>query len=266
MAAAAVTRHITLSTYVLNQDFRPPAILAQEAASVHLLTGGRLELGVGAGWLRGDYEVAGLRFDPPGVRLARLEEAAPLLKRLLAGEAVTHAGAHYQVRDLALRPAPAQRPPLFLGSGGERGLSLAARKADIVGLDTRAAAAGTKDVRGGTADVVAQKVAWVRRAAGARFDALELHMPATIVEVTDDRRRGAETIAGRLASWPATMVSNPDLGIEEILESPHLLGSAAWGRSETLQARRERYGISYITVPGGAVDAFAPVVARLAGT
>jgi probable F420-dependent oxidoreductase len=205
-------------------------------------------------------------FDPPATRIERLEEAVTLIKRLYGDEPVTFAGHHYQVQDLNLFPKPTQRPhpPIFIGGGGRRVLTLAAREADIVGLDPKGTTAGTKDLATTTAQGVDEQLGWLRAAAGERFDSLELHILVFAVEVTDDRRRGAERVAEMVASIPSTIISNAP-SAEQILESPQFLVGTIAQIVEDLQERRERYGISYITVFGEYVDVLSPVVAQLAG-
>jgi probable F420-dependent oxidoreductase len=192
LMAAAATTFLRVGSHVFANDLRHPALLAQEAATIDVLSAGRLELGLGSGWLGMDYEALGLPLDPPGVRVSRLGEADPLVKRLCSGEAVTHQGSYYRVRGLQLVQKPLQRPhpPLLVGGGGRRVLSLAAREADIVSLDIRGTADGTKDVTTVMAEAVAQMVDWVRQAAGERFGALELHGLVEDVLVTADRLGG----------------------------------------------------------------------------
>jgi len=267
MAAADATTTLRLGSHVFTNDFRHPVLLAQEAATIDLLSDGRLELGLGAGWLRADYDVAGVSFDPPAVRIERLEEAVALIKGLFGDEGVTFAGRHYQVQDLNLFPKPRQRPhpPLFIGGGGRRSLTLAAREAAIVGMDTKATAEGTKDYATTSAAAIDERIGWVRQAAGARFTDLEIHVLVHAVKVTEDRQQGAAQLATELASWPATVVSNATLSIEHILASPRFLIGTIDQIVADLQERRERYGITYITVFGEYVDTFSPVVAQLAG-
>jgi probable F420-dependent oxidoreductase len=199
--------------------------------------------------------------------MQRLEEAVALIKRLFGDEPVTFTGRHYQVQDLNLYPKPRQRPhpPLFIGGGGRRSLTLAAREATIVGMDTKATAEGTKDYATTTAAAIEQRISWVREAAGTRFSELEIHVLAHAVIVTDDRQQSAAQFAAELANWPATMFSNTTLSTEQILASPRFLIGTIDQIVENLQERRKRYGISYITVFGEYVDTFSPVVARLAG-
>lgn len=264
MAAAAATTSLRVASHVFITGLRHPALLAQEAATIDLLSEGRLELGLGAGWWRSDYEALGLPFPSPGTRVDQLAEAVPLIKRLWSEEVVTHTGTHYRVQDLALRPKPLQRPhpPLFIGGGSRRLLTLAAREADIVGLDLAATADGTVDLATGVAEATARKVGWVREAAGARFDALELNILVHQVIVTTDRVEAARQIAARWADAP---VHHRDLSPEQLLASPHNLVGTVEEITAGLQAQRGQFGISYITVMAEHMDAFAPVVAQLRG-
>jgi len=269
MAAAAATTSLRVGWHVLANSFRNPVLLAQEAATIDVLSGGRLELGIGAGWLRTDYEALGIPFPPPGVRVDRLAEAIPLIKRLLGTDAVTHTGAHYQVQDLDLMPKPLQHPhpPLFIGGAGRRMLSLAAREADIVSLDAASTVEGTKDLASRTPDATARQVEWVRQAAGDRFAELELHIQVGDLAVTPDRLSAAEEIVASLRDFPATVASNADaVSAEDVLASPSALIGTVEHIVQELLERRARYGVSYITMYADQIDAFAPVVARLAGT
>ena len=255
-AAAAVTTRLRLGTFVIANDFRHPALLAKDAATIDLLSDGRLELGVGAGWMRAEYEATGIPFDPATTRIARLDEAIRLLKALFGEEPVTFAGDHYRVAELAIVPKPVQRPhpPILVGGGGRRILEEAARQADIVAFGPQSRPDGTLDEATITEAATARKAEWVRQAAGERFAALELNVFVYAVEVTDDRQETAERLAGDF-----------NLPAEAVLASPHTLIGSVEGMVEELQARRERYGLSYVTVGEDLADALAPVVARLAG-
>jgi probable F420-dependent oxidoreductase len=273
MAAANAKTTIRLGTHVLANDFRNPVMLAQEAATLDLLSGGRFELGIGTGWHREDYTSMGVAFDPPGVRVGRLAEAVPLLKRLFQEDAVTFQGAYYQLNGARVSAKPAQQPgpPIMIGGGGKRILSLAAREADIVSIDPIGTPEGTKDLAKIPAPALEQQIGWVRAAAGARFDALELHNLVYMVAITDDRRHTAEQLAEFVAGLPPTFMINTRRSAEEILASARFLIGSVDQIVEDLLARRERYGISYISVldlPGlpSNIDALAPVVARLAGS
>jgi probable F420-dependent oxidoreductase len=255
-AAAVVTRRLRLSGFLFDNDFRHPVVLAMSAGSIDILSDGRLELGIGAGWLKEEYDQSGIRFDPPGTRIARLAEAVRLLKLLFRGEATHFSGEYYAVDGLKLPPVPVQKPypPIVIGGGSRKILSLAAQEADIVGITTRALADGSKDAVDMTAAATARKIAWVREAAGERFADLELNTICPTVEITSDRRAVAERIA---AGLPVTA--------DEVLESPAVLLGNVDEIAETLLQRRERFGFSYIVILELAMEAFAPVVERLAG-
>ena len=273
MAAASVTTTLRLSTHVLANDLHNPVLLAQDAATLDLLSGGRFEFGLGTGWARDDYTSLGVALDAPGVRVSRLEEAVVLIKRLLHEERVTHTGTFYQVHDACVMPTPAQPAgmPLVLGGGGRRMLSFAAREADIVSIDPIATADGKKDFGHLDADALATQVGWVREAAGARFAGLQLHMLYTAVAVAEDRRRGAAEVVALLDdAWPV-FVNAAGKSVEDVLDSPHCLIGSVDQIVEDLIMRRERYGINYVSVLDlpwlpSRIDALAPVVARLAGT
>ncbi|OLD99780.1 MAG: hypothetical protein AUG80_04215 [Candidatus Rokubacteria bacterium 13_1_20CM_4_68_9] len=259
VGAAAATKRLRVATMVLNNDFRHPIFVAREAATVDLLTGGRLELGLGAGHMKSEYDQAGLTFDPGAIRVERLGEAVVIVKRLLEGESVSFAGRHYRVTDHTIHPLPVQRPrpPIFIGGSAPRLLALAAKEADIVGLTGIAfrRSGAVRDVSDWKAAVVDERVRLVREVAGDRFDCIELNALVQRVVVTDDRRKAAEELARR---WEPL---NP----AEILESPYVLIGTVEQVVEALRARRERWSISYYVIFEPYIDAFAPVVARLAG-
>jgi probable F420-dependent oxidoreductase len=257
MAAAAIaTTRLRLSGFVFDNDFRHPVVLAMSAGSIDRLSDGRLELGIGAGWLKDEYDQSGIPFDPPGVRIARLEEAVHLLKLLLSGERTTFSGEFYTVDGLQIPPAPLQKPwpPLVIGGGSRKILSLAAREADIVGITTRALPDGSKDAEDMTATATDRKIAWVREAAGDRFDKIELNSICPNIEITDDRRAAAERVAADLP-----------VSVEDVLDSPAVLIGTVDEIVETLLERRERYGFSYIVILEPFIEEFAPVVERLTG-
>jgi probable F420-dependent oxidoreductase len=261
ISAAEATKTLRVGTYVLNNDLRHPVLVAREAAAVDLLTDGRLQLGLGAGSIQSEYDQAGIRFDPGGIRVERLAEAVTIVKGLLRGEQVTFAGRHYRVTGHKIAPLPVQRPhPLILiGGNGRRLLTLAAREADIVGLSGitfRDGGAKPPDLSGWRASGVDERVNLVREVAGAeRYGRLELNALVQRVVVTDDRRKTAEELTGR---WT-------QLTPDEILQSPYVLVGTVDQMVENLQARRERWGISYYVIFEPYMDVFAPVVARLAG-
>jgi probable F420-dependent oxidoreductase len=249
MAAAATTTCLRVSSFVFDNDYRHPVVLAKEAATLDLLSDGRFELGLGAGYLRSEYEQAGLPFDPSGVRINRLAEAIRVMKGLFADEPCAFSGTYYTVTSLNGLPKPIQRPhpPLFLGGSGQRMLSLAGHEANIVSL-------AVNDVADATAEASLQKLAWIRQAAGGRFDELELHSSVFIIQVTDHRQQMIEETAHRLG-----------LSTGQITQSPHMLIGTLDQIVEDLQRRREQFAISYIGVEEKDLDTFSPVVARLAG-
>ncbi len=261
VTAAEATTTLRVGTLVLNNDLRHPVLLAREAAAVDMLTDGRLELGVGAGHAEPEYRSIGLPFDRPSVRVERLGEALGLLDRLLRGEEVTFTGRHYRVEAHRVHPLPVQRPrpPLLVGGGNRRLLADVARVADIIGLTGtgRTMADGqSHEPTGFPAAAVDERVALIRRAAGERWPDLELHCLVQAVVQTDDRRGSAERLARRL----------PPLTPADVLDSPFLLVGTVDSMVEDLQARRERFEISYVTVRPDARDVLAPVIGRLAGT
>jgi probable F420-dependent oxidoreductase len=258
VAAALATTRLRVGSLVFSNDFRHPAVLAKEAATIDVLSGGRFELGLGAGWLREEYDQTGIRFEAPGTRVERLEEAVTIIKRLLAGERVTFAGRHYTIADLEGRPTPVQRPhpPIAIGGGGRRTLSLAAREASIVGLVPRARRDGSGlDLNDLSDAATREKLEWVRAAAGERFDSLEINTLIQAVAVADQRMAAADQLASRFK-----------VAREVVLETVYVALGTIEEICETLRQRRERHGVSYLTVFERDMEAFAPVVERLAGT
>src|SRR3989449_8710465 len=216
VGAAAATKRLRVATMVLNNDFRHPIFVAREAATVDLLTGGRLELGLGAGHMKSEYDQAGLTFDPGAIRVERLGEAVVIVKRLLEGESVSFAGRHYRVTDHTIHPLPVQRPrpPIFIGGSAPRLLALAAKEADIVGLTGIAfrRSGAVRDVSDWKAAVVDERVRLVGGVPGERFDCIELDALVQRLGVADDRRKAAEELGRR---WG-------QLNPAEILQEPHV--------------------------------------------
>jgi probable F420-dependent oxidoreductase len=259
MAAADATTRLRVGSLVFDNDYRHPVVLAKEAATIDLLSDGRFDLGLGAGWMASDYEQAGIPFDSPGTRISRMEEALTIIKGLFTGEPFTFAGEHYRVTGIEGSPRPLQmpHPPILLGGGGRRMLRLAAREADIVNVnfDLREGAINRNLVRTGLAEATDEKLGWIRDAAGERMERVELSVTIFLANITDDRESVASVMAAGIGVEP-----------KDILAMPHFLIGTVDEVVEDVQARRERYGISYIIVPGEAAESFAPVVARLAGT
>jgi len=260
VAIAEATTTLRVGPFVLNNDFRHPVLLAREAATIDLLSEGRFELGIGAGHMQSEYEQAGLPFDPTPVRFERLGESVQIVKSLMAGETTTYDGRHYQITAHRSYPLPKQQPhpPILIGGNGKRLLSLAAREADIVGLTGLGFPKGATqvDVAGFKPESVDERVAWIKAEAGDRFERLELNVLVQRVVITDNRTLVAEEMASH---WPS-------LTVDDILNTPYALIGTVEEMAESLRASRERWGISYYVVHEPFLDAFAPVVAALAGT
>jgi probable F420-dependent oxidoreductase len=262
---AAATERLRIGTFVLNNDLRHPAVLAQDLASLDVLSGGRLEIGIGAGWNVPEYRAIGLPFDPVGRRVARLEETIAVLKGAFGPGPFSFAGEHYTIAEFDGYPKPVQQPhpPIFVGGGGRRTLSLAGREADIVGLAPRILPGDVprSDPRSLTLEAAAEQIGWVREAAGERFDRLEINTyPSTSeIIVTDHALAKARALAGRLRSRTGI-----EIGARELLDSPHIYIGSITALVEKFRSLRANLGISSIMV--GGIDELAPVVERLRGT
>ncbi|MEN3362691.1 MAG: hypothetical protein V7637_6673 [Mycobacteriales bacterium] len=264
---AAATERLRIGTFVSNVDLRHPAVLAQDFASLDVLSGGRLQIGIGAGWNRPEYDAIGLRFDRPATRTARLAEAITVLKGCFGDGPFSFAGEHYTITDYDGAPKPVQRPhpPIFVGGGGRRTLTLAGQQADIVGLAPRLLPGDqtdpAADPRSITAAATEEKISWVRAAAGDRFADLELNTYPSggPILITDNARPEAESRADRLRQR-----SGYDISADDVLASPHVYIGSLRGLTEKFMELRERLGISCFMV--NEIDALAPVVESLAGT
>jgi probable F420-dependent oxidoreductase len=255
MAAAATTR-LRVGAFVFANDYRHPLILAREAATLDLLSGGRFEMALGAGWMAGDYRRLGMTYDPPPLRVDRLEEAVPLIKRLLAGETVTHHGKHYDLdrADVGVEPVQKPRPPLAVGAGGPRMLKLAAREADIVGLVPGFSARGWPMFGQATEKATAAKVALVREAAGEGFERLELNLWVSSAGLIGS----GNSLLGSAAAATVKAATS-------VYGSPYVLYGTLKGVRDELLRRRDKLGISYYTFPGRSMETMAPLVEALAG-
>ena len=257
-AAALATSTLRVGTLVLCNDYRHPVVLAKELATLDRISDGRLEIGIGAGWMTTDYEQAGLPKDRPGVRIARLAEAVSVMDGCFGDGPFDFAGEYYTIRGLDAGPQPVQRPrpPLLMAGGGPKMLTLAAQRADIVAVNVNLRS-GVMDegvAANATAEVTDEKVALVRDVAGSRFGDIELSVGVFVANVIDDRQAFAAALA-------------PAFGIttEQALASPHALFGTVDECITTLEERRQRWGISYVTIPAEAAVEFAPVVEHLAG-
>jgi probable F420-dependent oxidoreductase len=259
VSAADATDALRVGTFVLNNDLRHPVLVAREAAAIDWLSGGRFELGLGAGHMESEYNAIGFRFDPSEVRVERLAEAVAIVKELLAGTEVTFTGKHYQLRNHRIHPRPVQkpRPPLLIGGNSRRLLRLAAREAEIVSFLGFSHLRGGRefDFRAFTDSGTEERVDVAREAAGSRFDKLELNVVIQHVAVTNATRRAADDYA-----------RGSPLGVDDVLGSPYVLIGSVSALADELLEKRERHGFSYFVVRAEAIDEFAPVVSRLSGS
>jgi probable F420-dependent oxidoreductase len=259
-AVAAATTTLRMGSLVFGNDYRHPVVLAKEAATLDVLSEGRFELSLGAGWMRTDYEEAGITYDSPRVRVERFEEAVSVLQGLLRTDGpFSFDGKYYQVREHTSLPRPIQRPgpPLIIGGGGRRVLSYAARHADIVSINVnlREGTGGPETAPNASPERTREKVAWVKEAAGKRFDDLELNALIGFVMITDDATGIAQSMA-------------PHFGIsaDDALHIPLALLGTIDEMGEELEWRRQEYGISYWSIESDSWEALGSMVSKLAGT
>jgi probable F420-dependent oxidoreductase len=254
--AAAVTETLRVGCRVFCMDYHVPAVLAKEAATLDLLSDGRLELGIGAGWSEVEYEALGLSFDRPGARIDKLKEVVALLKQHFAGEELACKGDYVAVNGYAGTPLPVQRPhpPIMIGGGGKRVLSYAAREAEVVSINNVPFVARNDD--GLTPQEEAQRrTGYVTAAAGGRLADLDIESSPFFTAVTDDPAAARDRVTAKIGIPEEVLINHPNV----------LFGSADVV-VETLRERREQLGINYVTVQQSQIDAFAPIVARLTGT
>jgi probable F420-dependent oxidoreductase len=255
--AAEATSTIRIGSRVLCTDYRNPVMLAKELATLDFFSEGRLEMGLGAGWLENEYHAVGIPFESAGVRLDRMEETIALIRDSFAEGELNRTGRHVHAVGFEAVPKPVQRPtpPLMIGGGSRRVLHIAGREADIVSLNFNNSAGklGAQGVGSSTASLTDQKIEWIREGAGDRFSAIELEIGAYFTVVTEDQ--------GVVAKMAAMFGLSP----EEFAEHPHALIGSVDSICDQLVERRERYGISYITFGASVLDAVAPIVERLSG-
>ena len=255
--AAEATSTLRVGSLVFDNDYRHPVVLAKEIATLQMASGGRVEFGLGAGWMTVDYEVSGIPLDPAPARVERMQEALAIMRSLWTQEKVRFSGSHYTITDAQGSPVLEKPPAIVIGGGSRRILSIAGREADVVGvnLDLRSGAVDAAAILGIVPERWDERVEWVRAAAGERFDSLELQVLTFLVQVGTPQREALEEISKMFALPPAVLA--------EILIG--MVGTVD-EICETLVARRARWGFNYVVVHEGEVDAFAPVVARLGGT
>lgn len=257
MAAVEATETIRLAPLVLNNDFRHPALVARQAAMVQELSGGRFELGIGAGHAFTEYAELGIPFDRGPVRADRLGESLRIIRELLDGESVTFSGAYYQVTSHSLFPKPFVQIPLMAGGNAPRLLRHAARFADIIsisGLGKTLDDGQRHDPSGFLPAAIDQRIALIRETAGERFASIELNALVQAVIVTADRAGTAEKLSPRFG-----------LPVEAILDTPYLLIGTHEEMAAQLRVHRERWGFSYFSTFWPNAEALAPVNALLKG-
>jgi probable F420-dependent oxidoreductase len=257
-AAAMSTTTLKVGSLVFNNDYRHPVLLAREMATLDVLSGGRLEVGIGAGWKRTDYDQTGIEYDKPGARIARLGESIEIITSLLKNGTSSFSGSYYSTKGAVGLPTPVSPggPTLIIGGGGRKILSLAARYADIVGINPSLAAGeiGEDLINSVSPERFDERVAWVREAAQDRFESIELQCLTFIVSVVEDRH-----------SWLNQVGPQFGLNAEQILEVPIVLVGTEDQIVATLIERRERFGLSYWVIHQHEMDDFAPVVRKLSG-
>jgi len=260
-AAAAVTTRLRVGTLVYGIDYRHPVIYAKQAATLHLLSGGRHEFGIGAGWMETDYQQAGMSYDRPGLRIERLAEALGIITGMWKGDGFSYSGRHFRVREIprAAELPEGSRPTVLIGGGGRRMLTLAGRYGDIVGINpTLVEGKVTAQTPADLApERVREKVEWVRdaaRAAGRDADAIELNSLVFVVAITDRPQGIREALA-----------KNSGMTVEQVADCPLFLTGSASEIRERLEKRREQTGISYVAIQGRDMEIVERFAAEVAG-
>jgi probable F420-dependent oxidoreductase len=256
-AALCATTNLQVGTLVAGVDFRNPVVFAKEAATMDLLSDGRFIMGIGAGWMKEDYAIAGIEQADANTRIERLEEAIDIFRGLWGPDKFSYAGKHYRVAEVDGKPKPVRNIPILIGGGGEKVLGLAGRKADIVGVNPKIVARGInpRSMATAAADVVDEKIRFIKAGAGDRFDDIELALQVFVTVVTDDPQSVAEKFAPAFGLTPEIFLTAPYFQVGSVAQI-----------TENLQGLRERWGINYIAFQADATDAMAPVVAELSGT
>lgn len=259
--AAAYTSTIRIGTLTFANDLRNPVMLAREVAAIDSLSGGRLELGIGSGYNLPDYTWTGIPLDPPRVRIDRLVESVGLLKRLFTEDDVHMDGTYYSVQGASIKPRPIQkpRPPFLIGGGGRRVLQFAAREGDIIGIGLKSTPNGAFNWADLSPEAHVQKAQWAREASGDRWGTRDVNILVNVCQVGGDADAYARRVLDAFKA-PDTVT------VEDILASPYVLVGSEDEIVEKLQRLREMSGVNYVTVRTTVMDAFAPIVERLART
>ena len=260
--AAEATTDLRVATLVYDVDYRHPVVLAKEIATLDLVSNGRVEFGIGAGWMSDDYDTAGIPFDKAGIRIDRMVEAIDVVRGLWSGQPLNFQGEHYVVRDMTGAPSPCQPggPPIIVGGGGKRVLTEAARRADIVGLNAslHSGSVGPETALSALGERFLERRNWVEEAAGERFSQLELQMNTFMTSVTATTAEADEMIEGMAPMF--------GLSPDQARTIPMVLAGTVNDVCEQLHHHRDLYGTSYWVLHEGEVDAMAPVVAKMSGT
>lgn len=256
MAAACATSKLKVGTLVAGNDFRNPVVFAKEAATIDMLSDGRFMLGLGAGWMKEDYTITGIQQDDAMTRIHRMEEAIDVMRGLWGAGPFSYSGRFYSVSEIDAWPKPVANIPIIVGGGGEKLLAMAGRKADIVGINPKIVgrSINPRSMATAAADVVDEKIRFVKAGAGDRFDDIELSLQVFVTVVTDDPKGVAEKYAPAFGLPP-----------EVVLTAPYFQIGSVEQIKENLIALRERWGINYIAFQQDATAAMAPVVAELSG-
>ncbi len=255
--AAEVTTTLKVGALVYDNDYRHPLVLAREIAAMDMLFPGRIEFGLGAGWMTTDYVESGIALDSPKIRVERMAEALEVITKLWADEKVTFTGEHYQLNEARCFPRPTTPggPQIIIGGGGPKVLRTAAKYASIVGVNPELSSgtAGVEAAKTAVATRYDERISWIKEAAGDRFASIELQILCQIEQVVDNRDEVYAGVAPLFGLSP-----------DEAKQMPIVLVGTVDEICDDLIERRERFGFSYIVVHD--LEAFAPVVARLAGT
>jgi probable F420-dependent oxidoreductase len=258
MAAANATKNLRIGALVWDNDYKHPVVLAKELATLDLLSDGRLEIGIGAGWMATDYVQSGMQYDKPGVRIDRFLEGLEIIKRAMTGEKFSFSGKHYTITDYTATPLPVQKPcpPILIGGGGPRVLKLAVQLADIVGINPslKDGVVNADTISEMSAEAVTEKVDLVKKTAGPRISNIELNIRTFLVNIRDSAEEAISGTANMFKVAP-----------EMVANSPFALMGPPAKIAEDLLARRERWGFSYVIVGGEDINSFAPVIKILAG-